>query len=139
MRFWDSSAIIPLLIDEARSFEVLRLHDEDDDVVAAAITPLEVVSSLWRRRHRGELSLRRHQRAELRFAVLSQTWLEVAYSANITEIARDLLGRHMLRSLDALQLASAISVSSPHRALPFVTLDEKLAAAARAEGFTILP
>jgi predicted nucleic acid-binding protein len=139
LRFWDSSAITPLLVNEPRSFEVLRLHADDDDVVAAAITPLEVASGLWRRRHNGVLTLSQHERAERRFALLSRTWREVAYSPDIIEIARDVLGRHALRSLDALQLASAIWISSTDRKLPFVTLDEKLAVAAGTEGFAILP
>jgi predicted nucleic acid-binding protein len=139
LRFWDSSAIAPLLLAEPRSFVVRQLHAIDETVVAAAITPLEVASVLWRRRHAGKLTLSAHGLAERLFAVVSQSWLEIAYTPEITDIARDLLGRHALRSLDALQLASAISVAGNARSLPFVTLDEKLALAARSEGFVVLP
>lgn len=139
MRFWDSSAIAPLLLTERRSFAVHQLLSGDASVIAAAITPVEVASLLWRRRHRGELTLAGHERAERRYAQMSRRWDEVALTREITDLARDLLGRHVLRSLDAIQLASAIWASSTERKLPFVTLDEKLAIAARAEGFPILP
>jgi predicted nucleic acid-binding protein len=139
LRFWDSSAIVPLLVAESGSEAMRRLHAEDPEVVAAAITPLEVASALWRRRHRGELTLDAHQHAEHGFAILSRAWREVLYLPELTETARDLLSRHPMRSLDALQLASAIAAAGNVRDLVFVTLDDRLAAVAQAEGFPVLP
>jgi predicted nucleic acid-binding protein len=44
-----------------------------------------------------------------------------------------------LRTGDAIQLASAIAAADDRRMVPFVTLDKRLAAAAAAEGFPVLP
>lgn len=51
-----------------------------------------------------------------------------------------LLAVHPLRAADALQLAALLAASEERPAdLPFVTLDDRLAEAARKEGFSILP
>lgn len=45
---------------------------------------------------------------------------------------------HPLRAADALQLAAALVLSDfEPRTLPFVTLDDRLASAARREGFEV--
>ncbi|MFY9343542.1 MAG: hypothetical protein WAT39_13685 [Planctomycetota bacterium] len=54
--------------------------------------------------------------------------------------ARRLLANHPLRAADACQLAAAlIACRERPDALGFVTLDSRLAEAARREGFTVLP
>jgi predicted nucleic acid-binding protein len=140
MRFWDSSAVIPLLIREASSAELRALLASDMQIVAALITPIEVRSALWRRRHHNELSAENHAAAEEAFEELDESWVEVADIFDAREIALDLITRHVLRSGDALQLASAlIACAFDPASLPFVTLDIDLASAARVEGFTVLP
>ena len=53
--------------------------------------------------------------------------------------ALEMVTRHQLRTGDAIQLACAVMAREREPNLPFVTLDDELAAAARAEGFTVLP
>jgi predicted nucleic acid-binding protein len=137
--FWDTSALVPLLVKEDRSADVRAVILSDADILTSAITSLEVTSALWRRRHAGTLPLADHERAEQRFAQLSARWMEVAQAPQLMEGALRLLARHSLRSLDVLQLASALLVAPSPALLPFVTLDKKLAAAAREEGFPVLP
>lgn len=139
MLVWDTSALVPLLVKEKRSADVRAVLRHDTHVFTAAITPVEISSALWRRRHAGILTLEDHERAEWRFAQLSARWSEVAQSPQIFDIAMRLLARHSLRSLDVLQLASALAIVRVTALLPFVTLDKKLIAAARAEGFPVLP
>ena len=50
MRFWDSSAIIPLCVDEAPSVRVKRLAEEDSALIVWWGTPIECYSALARRR-----------------------------------------------------------------------------------------
>lgn len=85
MKFWDSSVLVPLILDEPSTDEMHAILRADRNIVVSFITPLEVESAIWRRvRH-----------------------------------ARDNEARGL------------------H--LPFVTLDEELVAAARSEGFPVLP
>ena len=139
MLFWDTSAIVPLLVKEQRSADVRVVLHDDPDIITAAITSLEVTSALWRRRHIGTLSLADHQRVERDFAELSARWNAIAQSPEILEAASRVLARHSLRTLDALQLASALVLAPTTGVLPLVTLDKRLTAAARAEGFPVLP
>lgn len=70
---------------------------------------------------------------------LSSAWHEIAPSDALRDEARRLVRVHDLRAADALQLAAARVASDGSPAtLPFVTLDERLALAARREGFPVL-
>jgi predicted nucleic acid-binding protein len=140
MRFWDSSALIPLLIREKSSEELGHLLANDHQIVASIITPIEIQSALWRRRHHDELDVDQHTEAEQTFAKVSEAWSEVSDIFSTRQIALDLITRHVLRAADALQLAAAL-VACGHDPthLPFVSLDRDLIVAARAEGFTVLP
>ena len=55
MRFWDSSALVPLLVDEAASSLARSLLREDPAIVAWRLAGTEVASALWRRRRAGEI------------------------------------------------------------------------------------
>ena len=56
----------------------------------------------------------------------------------VLEEAQRVVGRHGLRGADAIQLAAAVIVRGSGT-LPIVTLDDEMIAAARAEGFPVLP
>lgn len=140
MLFWDTSAIVAALLDESSSHDLLRLLAAHPTIVASAITPVEITSALWRRLHHGQISAPAHRQALDAFAALSRNWIAVADLESVTPIALDVLTRHALRAGDAIQLASAILIAGDiHAALPFVTLDRRLATAARSEGFTVVP
>ena len=122
---------------------MLDLHRQDASILAAFITPLEVTSAVWRRLHMHLLTLEQRADAESLFADLSENWSEVAEPERVVERARSLLTRYPLRAADAIQLASAIAAveeaEENRSSLPFVTLDDDLAAAAHQEGFSVLP
>jgi predicted nucleic acid-binding protein len=140
MRFWDSSALVPLVIREISSKQMRSLIATDARIVVSIITPVEVQSALWRRRHHDELSVDQHATAEEAFAKLSESWSEIDDIFAARQVALDLIKRHVLRAADALQLAAALIAASDDLShLPFVTLDHDLADAARAEGFPVLP
>jgi predicted nucleic acid-binding protein len=112
----------------------------DVKIVASFITTLEIGSALWRRDHNDELSADEHAAADDAFEKLNESWSEIGDMLGAREIALELITRHVLRSADAIQLASAlIACAYDPASLPFVTLDVNLASAARAEGFTVLP
>ena len=139
MRFWDTSALIPLMLEEAESDRMRALLAEDGAIAIATITPLEIASVLWRRRHAGQLGVEEHHQADAMFAELSARWNQVTSMTLILRKALDVVTRHPLRTLDAIQLAAAIVLCDEPACLTLVTLDRDLAAAARAEGFEVLP
>ena len=140
MRFWDSSAVVPLLLEEPSSDAVRALLREDAAMVAWRLTGTEVVSALWRRRRADEMDETARRFAEQGLTLLESTWTSVEDAAHVDRRARRLLAAHPLRAADALQLAAAL-VACDERSdvLPFVTLADRLAEASRREGFVVVP
>ena len=115
------------------------LAKADTDMVVWWGSEVECESVIARTERDGTLSAHDVDCAFARLAHLSRAWLEVEPSDAVKATARRVLRVHPLRAADALQLAAA-QVTCAHRpdTLEFVTLDERLAAAARREGFVVL-
>ncbi len=139
MRFWDSSALVPLLVTETSSRRVLQAYEDDPDVMAWWATPAECVSALARLERDGRLGTDAVGFAVQRLTALEAAWTEVQPVARLRQVAIRLLRVHSLRAGDALQLAAAIVGAADQPAgLPIVTLDERLAQAADREGFPVV-
>ncbi len=138
MRFWDSSAIVPLLVIETASEAVLAALNADIEVIAWWGTPIECASALARREREGAVTAEGTSVALSRLEALRATWAEVQPVERVRATAVRLLRTHQLRAADALQLAAAIAAAEEHpETLPFVTLDEHLGEAASREGFAV--
>jgi predicted nucleic acid-binding protein len=138
VKFWDSSAVIPLLVPEAMSRALQKLFEGDPIIVAWWATEIECTSAIARRQRLGQLHDQVVAEAFERLNALRAGWHEVEPSEEIRESAKRLLRVHDLRSADALQLAAAFFVSEARPStLDFISLDERLLAAARREGFSI--
>jgi len=140
LRFWDSSAVIPLLISEPKTRVATALLRADRDCWVWWATRTECLSGLHRRRRAGELDTAQVAAAAQRLLRFDQVAAVVLPSEAIRSRADRLVGIHPLRAADALQLAALLAASEERTAeLPFVTLDDRLADAARKEGFPVLP
>jgi len=140
MRFWDSSAVIPLCLKEQMSETVRRLIKADEDIVVWWATKIECLSALARRRREGVLSTDAEMKARTILSTLTAEWSEVQPSELVRQRAERLLSIHPLRSADSFQLAAALiwAQESPQD-LEMVCLDQNLCEAAHKEGFTIIP
>jgi uncharacterized protein len=139
MRFWDASAVVPLLVPEAASDAIVGLLDEDPEMLVWWGTPVECTSALTRRERAGALAAAGVRDAADRLRRLAASWGEVVPGDAVRTTAQRLLRVHPLRAADALQLAAAIVASEQDAAsLPFVCLDERLGEAAAREGFPIV-
>ena len=138
MRFWDSSAIVPLLLEEDRSPAMTALIKEDQGIVVWWGTVVECLSALHRREREGLLS-----RADLDQAIgtlkeLEGFWIEVQPKEAVRAQAARALSVHGLRTADSLQLGAALAWRPlPSGDAAFVSLDQRLARAASREGFTL--
>jgi uncharacterized protein len=138
LRYWDSSAIIPLTVTEASTDAMRAIADEDPVMCVWWATEVECVSVLARLEREGALTDTATTGALERLDLLAESWNEVQPVMAVRGTARRLLRVHTLRAADALQLAAAVVASEGQPAsLSIVTLDERLAAAARREGFTV--
>lgn len=139
MRFWDASAILPLLVTESATQAATALYESDAGMLTWWATEVECVSALARREREGSLEARGMQRAAERLALLAAVWTEIQPAIRIRQAAARLLRLHPLRPADAFQLAAAIAAADDDRqSLPFVTLDDRLARAAEREGFPVV-
>ena len=139
MRFWDTSAIVPLLADEGGTAAVTAEFERDPSMVVWWDTSVECVSAIARRERQGGLVGQDVVAATRRLVDLSASWQEIQPAVRLRQTAERLLRTHSLRAADALQLAAAITAADGDpRSLPFVTLDERLARAAEREGFPVV-
>ena len=138
MRFWDSSALVPLLVEERRRAALLAILERDPLMFVWWGSPLECTSAIARRERDGDLDAHGASTALERLRSIASSWNEVAATELVRNTASRLLRVHPLRSADALQLAAAVLAADGQPSeLPFLSLDERLNDAASREGFPI--
>ena len=139
MRFWDASAIVPLLIAEAPTRRLQAFAATDPDILVWWGSEVECASALARLERDATLDPRAAVLAFDRLKQLASGWHEIDPTDIVRETATRLLRVHPLRAADALQLAAAI-VAAEQRpaALEMLTLDDRLASAARKECFAVI-
>ena len=140
MRFWDSSALVPLLVKQSMTRAVTAAYRKDPVQGVWWGSDVECASAIERlERSGGFTAPQAAQEAHGRLEALSRAWQQVEPSAEIKETARRLLRVHPIRSADSLQLAAAFLMSERRPGtLEFVCLDDRLTAAARREGFVCI-
>ena len=126
MIYLDSSALLKLLIEEPESAALATWLAErsDDPPVSSELARLEVVRAARRLDPNIATSAR---------SLISQLDLIPTDSVLINEAAD--AGKPLLRSLDAIHLASALSIRADLTA--FVAYDDRLVSAAEAEGLDV--
>ena len=139
VRYWDPSALVPLLVRQARTQAVHLELQQQPGILTWWGSAVECASALARLDREGGLLGPAADTARVRYRLLAQRWAEVGPSEPVRQTALRLLRTHPLRAADALQLAAAIAASEGvTTSLPFVTLDLRLAEAADKEGFPIV-
>jgi len=138
MIFWDSSAVMPLLVREKTTGKVQARLERDPDMLVWWATRVECASAISRLERDASMSPEGVIEAFDRLEAMADCWNEVNPTSHLRNTAQRLLRVHPLRAADSLQLAAAIvGAEGRPRSLPFSTLDQKLEDAARREGFAI--
>ncbi len=136
--FWDTSAVVPLLVAESTSPAITELARLTTLLVWWG-TPIECLSAIARREGEAKLTPEGADQARRRLTLLRENWSEILPSELVRENAERALLRHPLRAADALQLGAALrwAENSP-RGHRFHSLDDRLTEAARKEGFELV-
>ena len=140
MKFWDSSALVPLLVGETDSARRAESLQTDPVLAVWWGTAVECESALQRRVREGAIDAVGARQARERLATLAAAWHEVTPTPALRTLAVRLLRTHPLRAADSLQLAAALVLAqagAPASALSFLTADLRLADAAEIEGLTV--
>jgi predicted nucleic acid-binding protein len=144
--YFDSSGIVKYYILEKGSSWVNRLVSAStpagewaNEIVIARIGIVEVGAAIAKRQRMGEISQRLQEKTLAQFAKeLRQRYTVVPATDETIELALTLTQRQPLRAYDAVQLAAALILNrsllaNRLPALTFVSADNALCAAARAE------
>lgn len=137
--FWDSSAIVPLLVAETRSPEMTDLLRDAKTPAVWWATAVECRSAIERRHREKPLPRGVREDALRRLEKLLDGCDTVPPTEEVRRRAGRLLAVHALRAGDALQLAAALVYSEGEEGLRFVCLDDRLREAASKESLRILP
>jgi predicted nucleic acid-binding protein len=141
--YLDTSALVKLYVREPGTEQVLRLASgtAGNQLAVLALAQVEIRSALRRRERSGEIGgavviqlLERFQR-HLEAVFLRQVITEATF-----DVACELVDRHGLFALDAVQLAGylALKISSGANTPIFVSADQQLLEAAEAESVPVL-
>jgi len=140
VRFWDSSAIVPLIVEQASSGLADAWLQQDRRVVVWMLSEIEVVSALRRLLREGVLPERAAADAEALAMELLARADQVSDVDRVKTQARRVLRLHALQAADALQLGAALAWADGHpESLVLHTFDQRLALAAQREGFSVVP
>jgi len=140
VRFWDSSAVMPLLVQEATSEKIERILRLDSEMVLWWATPVECTSALARLHREGNLTTPDLRQTQALLDNLRKQAFEVQPVEEVRARAQRLLAVHRLRAADALQLAAALVWCRERpQGVYFVCLDDRLRLASLLEGFSSQP
>ena len=139
MRYWDPSALLPLLVSDSATCLVRGWLDEDPDMITAAHTRLELRAAIELRSHQRLLSRPLRRRLLNQLEHLCASCDEVTAYAQLTRRSVSLLARHSLLPTEAMHLGAALLASDGDPAsLTIVSLHHAITLAAEQEGFAVL-
>jgi predicted nucleic acid-binding protein len=124
---------------EATTKALQGLAAEDPAMLVWWASEVECASAITRLERDGALDQPGVIAAFDRLRRLADGWHEVDPTDGVRETAVRFLRVHSLRAADALQLAAAfVAAERRPSSIEVITLDERLAAAARKEGFALI-
>jgi predicted nucleic acid-binding protein len=136
VKFWDTSAIVPLLIDEPATEAMRGVLARDPDAIVWMLTSVELLSVLGRLGRMTDELADILPAARLDALDLFKRCMAVTHIESVQRRAERLVGVHPLAAADAMQLGAAlIAAGDRPETLDFVTLDQQLARCAQLEGF----
>jgi len=139
MRYWDASALVPLLVRDPDTARRQAQLEVDSDVVTWWATRVECASALNRLARSGDLAERMLRASLHKLAGFSATWIEVLPSDGLRSGALRLLRIHALRAADALQLSACLAAcGGDPGSMTLICADTRLREAADREGVNVL-
>jgi predicted nucleic acid-binding protein len=136
LAFWDSSALVKLLVEEPGTDVAVALWDESAGVVASRLSVPEMSAALATAERVGRVDRvnARVARNEWRRYLVALDVIEI--SADVADHAAGLAAAHPLSGANAVHLATALALRDAE--LVLATWDRRLATAAAAEGLAVV-
>jgi hypothetical protein len=130
--YFDTSAVVKLLIDEPGSATTERAWHATDARVCATVGYPETAAALGRAGRAGRLSPAGVGRAAVALAALWTSFHRAVVDDELASQAAELALTHGLRGFDAVHLAAAVATANL-----LVTADQSLLDAARSVGLSV--
>lgn len=138
--FLDTSALAKRYMTEPGSLWIRSwiLPRKGNTVVISRLATIEIISMMIRK-HRGSVVSYADfvRNRDNFFRHLRQQYIVVEFEPSVLSLARRLLTRHPLRTLDAIQLAAGLKAAQTFPGLTFMSADTRLLTAAAAEGLAV--
>lgn len=134
--YFDTSAFVPLLLQEVGTPIAARLWDEGLAVFSSRLIIVECAAAIAMSRRMGRVSLDQAEALTMASRELVSQLTLVEAAPTVVETAAEFADRHGLRGYDAMHLASVSMVLAT--GVVFASGDQRLLAAALAEGFDIV-
>ena len=133
--FWDTSALVPLCVQQSMTPRAIALYKLHDTVVWWA-TPVEIASALARLVRLKQLDPNDGTRARKLAQRLTDSWSVIQPSDALRAKSIQLVDRYDLRAADSFQLAAALEwCEDAPQGRVFLTAERRLKEAARSSGF----
>ncbi len=142
--YFDSSALVKRYVPtEPNGVLVIKFLQATPKIYTSITTTSEVRSAFRNKERSQEFTPAQVQKAVLDFNAHAQhQYVLLELTATMISFGNDLIMRYKLRTNDAYHIASAIEVANlantPLTQLEFYTADKDQAAAAKAEGLTVI-
>jgi len=138
--FYDTSSLFKLYHKEEGTVELINFFTKNsvNAIYLSEITEIEFSSAVWKKCRKREVVEDVAQMIIEKFELDSQNYRFIPYTSEIIKLAKNLIAKYWkngLRTLDAVQLASALVVKNDID--NFFTADNILAEIAKNEGFKI--
>jgi predicted nucleic acid-binding protein len=137
--FWDSSALVPICVQQPATPSALAFSAKYEMAVWWS-APVEMRAAFARLLRMGQLNQGGHVQALVTLDCLRSTWWEVEPDEPLRLQAEGLVDRFPLKAADAQQLAAALAwcLGKP-AGRAFLSRDKQLLDAARQLGFLTVP
>lgn len=135
----ESSAVLTWLLGEPRQDAVIRAFESTDTVVTSAITIVECARALARARAMRRIQADDEREALRLFDDTLRGWNVLDVTDDVVAAARRRFPHEPVRSLDALHIASALTLHEALGELSVASLDERVRRNAEALGMSVVP
>ncbi len=135
--YFDSSALVKLVLDEAGSDLAAALWNGCDAAMSSRLAYPEVCAALAAASRNHDLTEAEAAGATAEWEIFWASMRPVELTADVEQTAGALALRHQLRGADAVHLASALALSSAD--VTVAVWDKRLHAGAAAAGLAVAP
>lgn len=112
LAYFDTSALVPLVIAEPTSRHCTQLWDDVDVIVTTSLAYVEVHAALAQAARHGRLSTAEHASSLNAFQTRWDDLIHIPPSDALVKRAATLSARRALRGYDAVHCATALAVAS---------------------------